>query len=59
MTPDFAEAYLAAKSKLANAHEQSLAKDYIAIVESAIALARHAEQLELWAWRQIRARGDK
>lgn len=58
MTPDFAEAWLAAKAKLTNAHEQSLSKDYIAIVESAIALARHAEQIELWAWRQIRARSD-
>ena len=56
MAPDFAESYLAAKAKLANAHEQSLAQDYIAIVESAIALARHAEQMELWAWRQIRER---
>lgn len=57
--PDFAESWLAAKKKLDNSHQQQLEQDYIAIVESAIALARHAEQMELWAWRQIRARGDK
>jgi hypothetical protein len=56
--PDIAESLIAAQQKLANAHEQSLKADYIAIVESAIALARHAEQIELWAWRQIRARTE-
>lgn len=55
---DISESLIAAQQKLANAHEQSLKQDYIAIVESAIALARHAEQMELWAWRQIRARSD-
>ena len=56
MTPDFSEHWLDAKKKLDNAHQQQLAGDLIAIVESAIALARHAEQIELWAWRQIRER---
>lgn len=52
---DIAESLIAAQQKLDNAEQQLLAKDYIAIVESCIAMHRHVDQMELWAWRQIRA----
>ena len=54
MADDISATVLAAKRALDDMYEGVLRRDIAAIVECAIALGRHAEQAELWAYREGR-----